>query len=97
VSPTRLPTPDQIAEVPELAILAALEDTLDLALRALVAAHPQLANPETPFWARDASPARGAADRILAAALRLARALRRYRRAVTPSRRPGDPDPDIPF
>lgn len=37
-----LPTPRELATAPELAILAALEATIDVALIALVAAHPEL-------------------------------------------------------
>lgn len=95
-APARFPTPPEIADVPELAILAALENTLDLAIYALLAAHPQLGDPDCPSWLRDPSPARASADRILAAAAPLARALGAYRRAVTPSPN-DDPDPDVPF
>jgi len=97
-APPRFPTPTpiEIADVPELAILAALEDILDLALRALLAAHPQLGDPDCPYWAQDPSPAHAAADRILAAAVPLARALDTYRRAVTPSHHHA-PDPETPI
>lgn len=94
--PARSPTPIEIADVPELAILAALEDILDLALRALCAAHPQLGDLDCPYWAQYPSPARAAADRIVDAAAPLTRALDAYRRAVTPPHRHG-PDPDAPF
>jgi hypothetical protein len=95
-APARFPTPLEIAEVPELAILAALEHTLDLALYALLAAHPQLGDSDCPSRARDSSPAQAAADRIVTAAVPLGRALHAYRRAVTPSL-PENPDPDVPF
>jgi hypothetical protein len=95
-APARFPTPPEIADVPELAILAALEHTLDLALYALLAAHPQLSDPECPDRLRDPSPARAAADRIVTAAHSLARALDAYRRAVTPSPHQA-PDRNVPF
>jgi hypothetical protein len=95
-APTRFPTPPQIADVPELAILAALDDLLDLTLRALLAVHPQLGDSDGPDRLRDPSPAHAAAHRIVTAAKPLARALDAYRRAVTPPRRQ-HPDPDIPF
>jgi len=97
MSPARPPTPIEIAHAPELAILAALDDTLDLALRALVAAHPPLGDPDCPRWTQDLSPTRAAADRLLAAARPLTHALDAYRRAVArPRRRDPDPDPQPP-
>ena len=42
----RTPTPDDLAHAPELAILAALESVLELVVRALVCAHPELADPD---------------------------------------------------
>ena len=96
MTPTPPPTPFEIANAPELAILAALDATLDLALRALLAAHPQLGDPDVPSWARDSSPSRTTADRILALAVRLTHELNAYRRATAPSPRP-EHDPEIPF
>jgi len=95
-TPDPFPTPPEIADVPELAILSALEHTLDLARYALLAAHPQLGDSECPDRLRDRSPARAAADRFLAAAAPLRRALDAYRRAVTPSPHQG-PDRNVPF
>jgi hypothetical protein len=92
----RLPTPAELDEAPELAILAALDDTLETALRALVAAHPQLGDSECPAWARTTSAASDAADRILSASKPLANALDAYRRAVTPHRdTETDPNPSF--
>ena len=92
----RLPTPAELDEAPELAILAALDGTLAIALRALVAAHPQLGDSECPAWVRRASAASDAADRILHASKRLANALDAYRRAVTPHRdAKTDPNPSF--
>lgn len=84
MSPTRTPAPEALDLAPELAILAALDHTLELALHALVAAHPQLGDPECPAWARDPAPAHHAAQRIVHAAPALTEALDAYRRAVTP-------------
>ena len=44
-----LPTPPQIARCPELALLSVLDFALDAALRALVAAHPELDGAEQPY------------------------------------------------
>jgi hypothetical protein len=90
------PTPRELVDAPELAILAALDDILTLTLRALVAAHPQLADPECPHWARDGSAERDAAERSLAASAPLSTAIAEYGRA-TAGRRDPDDDPDTPF
>ena len=47
--PHELPTPPQIAQCPELALLSVLDFTLDAAVRALVAAHPELDGAEQPY------------------------------------------------
>ena len=96
MSVRRPPTPQELVDAPELAILAALDDTLVLALRALVAAHPQLVDPECPHWARDGSAERHAADRILTASATLSTAIEEYCRAAA-ARRDHDDDPDTPF
>jgi len=90
------PTPQQLVDAPELAILAALDDILTLALRALVAAHPQLIDPECPYWARDGSAERDAAERILTASSLLSTSIEQYCR-VAAARRDHDDDPDTPF
>lgn len=95
MSPRRPPSPDDLNDAPELAILAALEGTLELALRALATEHPQLGDLECPAWVRQNSPASEAAERILEAARLLATALEVYRRATTSD--PGDPDLDRSF
>jgi len=92
----RLPTPDDLADAPELATLAALDEILELALRVLVSVHPQLGDAECPAWARSRSPASEAADRILDAARPLAHALHAYRSIVT-RRRADEIDADLPF
>ena len=92
------PTPAELTDAPELAILHALNEILDLALRALIAAHPQLGNPDTPFWARETSRATGHANDILATAHRLRHHIRAYRTAITLARHHSlAGDPDIPF
>jgi hypothetical protein len=89
MTPRRLPTPDELDDAPQLAIVAALDQILDLTLRTLVSLHPQLGDAECPHWVRDVSPASEAADRILAAARPLADALEAYRGVVAARR--GDP------
>ena len=96
--PRRLPTPGEIADAPELAILVALDEILDLMLRALVAAHPELADPEAPFWIPEPPrPTRKASD-VVATAQRLQRHLRAYRSAIRLARDQRlETDPDIRF
>jgi hypothetical protein len=96
MSPRPAPTPADLADAPELAILAALEAIVDLALRALVSEHPQLADPECPAWARQNTPASDAAHRILAATRPLSNALAAYCRAIANARHdPTDTDPSF--
>ncbi len=93
-----LPTPDELADAPELALLHALDPILELVSRTLVAAHPELGDPEAPFWVRDASRTTRKADDILATAHRLQRHLRGYRMAITLARDQRlEVDPEIPF
>ena len=98
VSLHRIPTPDELADNPELALLHALGAVLDLVPRALVATHPELADADAPFWVRDTSRTLRKADDILPAAHRLQQLIRAYHTAVTFDRdqRP-ERDPGIPF
>ena len=98
LSPRRFLTPGEIADAPELAILHALDEILDLAPRVLVAAHPELADPEAPFWVREASRTTGKANDIVTTAHRLQRLIRAYRRASLLEREQRcDADPEMPF
>ncbi len=85
------PTPNELAHAPELAVLAALDTTLEIALRALVAAHPALADPERPYWTLEESPTGSAANVLLGRAKAMLKALAAYRRAAALRR---DPIPD---
>ena len=76
------PTPEELGDAPELAVLALLDANLELALRALVAAHPALGDPDRPAWTLDHSPSGRAAETFLARAKGLHRALETYRDAV---------------
>jgi hypothetical protein len=60
--PNRLPTPIQIMDEPERAILAALDITLEIVENAVLAAHPELYAEEQPSGACEESLA---ADRLL--------------------------------
>ncbi len=88
----RTPTPDDLAHAPELAILAALECTLELVVRALVCAHPELADPERPYWLRQASPVATAAETLVDETADMKQALIAYREAVETERRDNAPE-----
>jgi len=90
----RLPTPDDLLDAPELAILAALDLMLDLALHALVCEHPELADPERPYWLPQASPSATAARTVVAQADDLKQALVTYREAIEIRRQEGPSDSD---
>ena len=98
VSPHRLPTPGELVDDPEIALLHALDAILDLVPRVLVAAHPELADPDAPFWVREASTTTRHAHHIVAAAHRLQQHIRAYRAAITRARdQPAESDLEIPF
>jgi hypothetical protein len=84
----RIPTPDDLDRAPELAILAALEHTLELAARALACAHPELRDPDSPNSHRPNPPGLAIANTLARRSRALQRALRTYRRAVELGPRP---------
>jgi hypothetical protein len=86
-----LPTPEELAIAPELAILAAIEAALDLAIVALVAAQPEL-GPTDDGHDAVTSPAAHSADAVITTAQALAAAIACYR--VTLRRRDRD---ELPF
>jgi len=94
-----LPTPEQIAETPELVALNALEHMLELTLRTLVGAHPDLVDPDVPYWAIDPSRARRAAHRLVMAASHLEARIQQYRTALDLDRQTNDdpPEGDLSF
>lgn len=104
-----MPAPPEIEHAPEIALLAVLHRTLDVAVYALLAAHPCLTDLEPPFRLLHL-PDVQAADTVLARAHRLRDALDHYRRAIAaryaeaashlpPVTDPCDPgsSDDIPF
>ena len=84
----QLPTPAEITEASELAILAALDTALDLSQRALLSAHPELCEDRFP---RASMKAALCANRIMNLAGRLQAALAQYR-LFTLRRLPIEPD-----
>jgi len=89
----RIPTPDDLAAAPELAILAALDHTLELAASALACAHPELLDPERPYWLGSPTRAVTTAQTLVCRTRRLQRALRAYRNAVEIRRQHDVSDP----
>jgi len=85
-----LPSPSDIADDPELAILAALQHTLELTTRALLAAHPELTDDERPAWI-PSPPTASVADLIITLANTLSCALQHYRQLCSHPRH-GDRD-----
>jgi hypothetical protein len=70
-----LPTPPEIAETPELALLSVLNFALEASVRALVAAHPEL---EGEALSSGAGAAARCAERILGHAYKLKLLLASY-------------------
>ncbi len=98
VSLRRIPTPDELADNPEIALLQALDEILDLVPRVLLAALPELADPDAPFWAREASKTTRYANHIVVNAHRLQKHIRAYRRAITLAwEQQLEVDPEPPF
>jgi hypothetical protein len=94
-----MPTPDDLDDAPELAILAALDWTLDLVVRALVCAYPELTDPERPYWLCQASRRTTAAQTLVDQAADMKQAITAYREAVEIQRqdRASEHPHDLPF
>lgn len=92
------PLPFDLAENPELAVLAVLDSALHLTVRALVAAHPQLQADEVPYWRLDRSPLFILADSIVSHAQTLSEKLEQYRILLLPLDPPAPHhNEDLPF
>jgi hypothetical protein len=93
---SRLPF-EPIAHPPELAILCALDEILDLARRTLLAAHPTLGDPDAPYWVAERDALCRAARVLIARSATLHRAIRSYENAATELRAHSDDGSDLPF
>jgi len=80
MGPHRLPLSPQIMDDPERAILAALEVTLEIAVNALVAAHPELCDDNFPDGASQAA---RWADRVISETSKMQEVLAGYRYALS--------------
>ena len=67
---------------PALAILAALDATLSLAILTLAANHPSLSDCERPYYLPPLSPSDKVAERLIPIGRKLQQALAAYRQAV---------------
>ncbi|MCA1823401.1 MAG: hypothetical protein LC640_03900 [Frankia sp.] len=94
-SPPDSPTPHELVAAPELAILAALQNLIELSTRALLAAHPELIGEWSHLHPPDAQAVH--ADRLIRLASRLANATTRYHTAALAALERPDTDDDIPF
>lgn len=92
-----LPTPPELAQAPELALVAVLEYVLEITVRALLAAHPQLCDDERPYWIPQ-PPSSVIAEAIVSTVDALQRALDDYRRHIHMKGNPSTPqDDEAPF
>jgi hypothetical protein len=96
-----LPTPDLLAQAPELAVLEVLGHAGDTAYRALIAAHPELESPDFLLEQGSVTPALCLASTVLSSISLLHRAIDDYGvhvERLTQCRPPcGDADHDMPF
>ena len=69
-----------------------IDRTLDLVVRALVCAHPELADPERPYWLRQASRRVTAAGTLVDQTANMKQALIVYRAAIEVRRRDNAPE-----
>ncbi len=79
----RMPTPKELRYAPELAALAVLDTSIEAAMRALLAAHPELCDDRLQRVGLE-TVIRG--HRLLHLALNLQVALARYRQGTPPER-----------
>ena len=91
----RLPTPPQLDVHPEDGVLALLDGTLLLAVRSLVAVHPEIDDPDRPSWVPTPSLASRSARQVINRAYELLGSLTDYR--TTRDADDEDDEGDIPF
>lgn len=77
-----LPTPPDIMEHSEIALLYLLFEFLEVANRTIIAAHPILISQDHPQWIK-MSPEDEAAEQLLANLNRLSKSILRYKKTIT--------------
>jgi hypothetical protein len=97
MTPPDLPTPNDMVEHPELVALAARGYTLDLSLRSLLAAYPELGDPERGYGSPPPSECMRLAARLILHGRAEARLLGRYWAAIERERPQPPPDTDPLF
>lgn len=76
------PDREDLCSDPALAILAALDATLSLAILSLAANHPSLGDPERPYYLPPLLPSDQIAEEIISVGYKLQSALQAYRKAI---------------
>lgn len=76
------PNRDELCSDPALAILAALDATLGLAILSLAANHPCLSDCERPYYLPPLTPSDEIAEKLIPIGRKLQHALAAYRKAV---------------
>jgi hypothetical protein len=94
-----LPTPEQIAETPELVALCALGQAIEITLRTLVAVYPGLDDTDVPYWVIEPSRAQREALHLMTAADQLRERIERYTALLELERRSSAArfEDDLPF
>jgi hypothetical protein len=77
------PDRQDLCSDPPLAILAALDATLNLAILSLAANHPALSDCERPYYLPPLLPSDKIAEKLIPIGRKLQRALADYRKAIT--------------
>jgi hypothetical protein len=89
-------TPNDLRLDPELAILDALDHTLELVVYVLVAIYPELTDSQIPLWQRDDSAPGRAASHLIACSQELEQAVCDYRTAIVRARE-SETNGNLPF
>ena len=89
-------TPDHLRRDPELAILAALDHTLKLAVYALVAIYPDLTDSERPLWRREVTEIDHAANHLVVCTEPLRHAIGEFQTAIRQARE-AEANEEFPF
>ena len=89
-------TPDDLRRDPELAILAALDHTLKLAVYALVAIYPDLTDSDRPAWRREVTQIDHAANHLVVCTEPLRRAIGEFQTAIRQARE-AEANEEFPF
>ena len=89
-----LPSPYDLADRPQLALIAVLEHTLEMTVRSLFAEHADLCDEEKPYWIPTA-PATRAAESLVYAIDSLRKKLARYRSLLPLELESKKPDDEI--